>query len=116
MFSGLLPAAPALSQETIMSKTPTDEMVAAAQEAYATFGQVGHLRAQPPAANVVAAMLSAALQSAAETPAPEYHHVGWVHSFPSPRFGVETFFSQFEPTGNVDWQKVYVRAPREDWL
>lgn len=54
-----------------MSKTPTKEMVEAAQEAYATFGQVGHLRAQPPAANVVAAMLSAALQSAAETPAPQ---------------------------------------------
>jgi hypothetical protein len=51
-----------------MSKTPTKEMIEAAQEAYATFGQVGHLRAQPPAESVVAAMLSAALQSAADTP------------------------------------------------
>lgn len=56
-----------------MSKTPTKEMIEAAQEAYATFGQVGHLRAQPPAESVVAAMLSAALQSAAEAPSPQPH-------------------------------------------
>lgn len=64
-----------------MSKTPTTEMIEAAQEAYATFGQVGHLRALPPAESVVAAMLSAALQSAAEAPAPSSHVAGETATF-----------------------------------
>lgn len=39
----------------------------------------------------------------------DFSQVGWVHSIPNPRFGIETFFSVGKPQGNVHWIKAYAR-------